>query len=93
MNTQTCPDCGREPHNPRSFCNNESFHATRAPEPSDEMPRRIAVAVYDAIQGLKGPWSVHPNQFLPAEVCCDYGGQMNLLKIMEDAIRAAMQQP
>jgi len=32
----TCPDCGREPHNPRSFCNNERFHATRAPaEPTD----------------------------------------------------------
>lgn len=43
---------------------------------ADEKAMEIAKSQHDFMSKLKHPegWSVHPNQFLPANVECDYQG-------------------
>ena len=49
--------------------------------------KKLAEEIYKWMSGLKGPWTVHENEFLPANVCCDFAGKARfineLVKVIE----------
>ena len=47
------------------------------PVEDDKMPtstEKLAEAIFDWMDGLKGEWVHSPTEFLPANVCCDFAG-------------------
>ncbi|MDD4081829.1 MAG: hypothetical protein PHD05_00445 [Sphaerochaetaceae bacterium] len=59
----------------------------------DSIYYKIAIKLFDWMSSLKSPdeeWVVHPQEFLPANVCCDVVGmyrfQTGMAQIIKDVI-------
>ena len=59
----------------------------------DSIYREAAIKLYEWMDNLKsanGEWAVHPQAFLPADVCCDTAGkyrfQDGMAKIIKDVL-------
>lgn len=50
-----------------------------------------AIFIHNELSALKGPWAVHENNFLPANVECDHGGYTNFNNILARHVLAAIQ--
>lgn len=48
----------------------------------------IAEAIYKALDELPKSWWVHGDDFLPANVVCDYAGQRKFINLIANTIRA-----
>ncbi len=55
---------------------------------TEELSQKCADAIYDAMNELdkSGPWVVHSNHFLPADVTTDYAGQRGLKNLIAQKI-------
>ena len=55
-------------------------------------PKEFAKKIHNWMQNLKnqnGEWAVHPKEFLPADVCCDYAGKTHFINELTNLIAQA----
>ena len=62
-------------------------------QPTEEMARKLVDDLYDGMNNLHSPkeeWDVHPAEFLPANVVCDFSGQARFKKLLLGIVRKGL---
>lgn len=49
--------------------------------------KKLAEEIYKWMSNLKGPWIVHEDSFLPANICCDFAGSARFINELTEIIK------